>query len=586
MLQAADACIGSGRLTEALALLERAIVVAPQDANLRFHAGNVASHLDQYERAEVHLGAAIALNAEVAGYYEAYGQALLELRKLGPAEAALRRTLALDPNSAGAACNLGCVLMQNRDYTGAVAQFRRALELSPNLPQAHLNLGAALFFLGRVNEAILSHRAAIASAPELPDPYGSLLGVFCFLPDAPCGLIAETALRWSRLLKRQAQHPGWRNAPLPGRRLRVGYVSADFRSHPVAFFLEGVLAAHDPNAVEIYCYSNNAENDPVTDRLESLVDHWRPISDLDDGAAAALIRTDEIDILVDLSGHTTRHRLKVFLLMPAPIQCTWLGFFATTGLPEIDYIIADRFVLQPEDERFYVEKPWRMPDSYLCFTPPDIAVDIDPLPAQRHGAITFGSCNNVLKVNKRVVGVWSQLLHAVPGSRLLLRAAQLSDAEVRDELARQFAERGIGAERLSLLPFGSRTETLQTYNAIDIALDPFPYGGGTTTVEALWMGVPVVSLRGDRFSGRVSESILATIGRPELVTDSEVAYLATAIELARDWPRLSALRAGLRGQVMASPLCDAPRFTRHLEQAYRTMWRKWCDDREPTARHS
>ncbi|MBV8652580.1 MAG: glycosyltransferase, partial [Alphaproteobacteria bacterium] len=460
---------------------------------------------------------------------------------------------------------------------------RRAVAASPAHAIAHLNLGASLFRQGRITESIGSYRAAISNAPDLPEPYANLVKALNFLPDVQYGLITETTRRWGRLIKRPAQHPGWGNTREPERRLRIGYVSGDFRDHPVAFFLESVLAAHDPNAVELACYSNNDKDDAVTKRLMALVPRWRRIKRVDDAAAAALVREDKIDILVDLSGHTTGQRLKIFALKPAPVQCTWIGYYATTGLPEMDYIIADRIVLPPGEESFYLEKPWRMPDSYLCFTPPDFDVEIGPPPAECNGTITFGSCNNVLKVNRLVVAEWSRLLRHVPTARLLLRSALLSSEEIRDELRRQFVEHGIAAERLALLPTGTRQELMATYNEIDIALDPFPYGGGTTTVEALWMGVPVVSRRGDRFSGRVSESILATIGLPELVAGSADDYIAKAAALAEDRPRLAELRRTLRSRVAFSPLCDAKNFTRHLEQAYRSMWRGWCTGKENAA---
>ncbi len=349
------------------------------------------------------------------------------------------------------------------------------------------------------------------------------------------------------------------------------------------FFLEGILAAHDRAAVEVTCYSNNTDTDQVTERLTGLVDRWRLIAGLTDDEAEALIRRDAIDILVDLSGHTNPHRLPLFARKPAPIQCTWLGYYATTGLPEIDYIIADRIIVPPGDEAFYTEKPWRMPDSYLCFTRPAAEPAPNPLPALQNGFVTFGSCNKATKLNNTVIDLWSRLLRELPDARLVLRAADLSAAKARQSMLGKFAEYGIAPERLTLLGGGTRAEFLATYHLFDIALDPFPYAGGTTTMEALWMGVPVVSMRGNRFSGRVSESILATSGLGEFMTADHAAYFAKAIDLARDLPRLAELRARLRDAVAASPICDAPRFTRHLETAYREMWRIWCARAEEAA---
>jgi len=418
--------------------------------------------------------------------------------------------------------------------------------------------------------------------PELGDSYLGMAKCLCFLPSADPALVAEATRRWARLQKLPPLKPLGNDAA-PDRRLRIGYVSGDFRRHPVAWFMENVLRAHDRSAVEVFCYASNRTVDETTARLEALADHWHAVRGLDDAALEALIRHDAIDILIDLSGHTNGNRLRVFLAKPAPVQCTWLGYYATTALPGMDYIIADRFVVPPGAEALYTEKPWRLPDSYLCFTPPDPDVAGGPPPLLRNRAVTFGSCNNVIKINMGVMAVWSRILGAVPGSRLLLRSHALSNAKVQHELTRQFAAAGVPPERLILLPAAERAELLATYNEIDIALDPFPYGGGTTTVEALWMGVPVVSLRGNRFTGRVSESILATAGCPELVLDGEDAYVAKAIALASDAEGLARSRAGMREQLARSPLCDAERFTGHLEAAYRGMWRIWCSSRRDAA---
>jgi protein O-GlcNAc transferase len=296
---------------------------------------------------------------------------------------------------------------------------------------------------------------------------------------------------------------------------------------------------------------------------------------MSDEAVIAAIRDDGIDILVDLSGHTTGNRLAVFAARPAPVQCSWLGYFGTTGLAEIDYLIADRFVVPPGEEAFYSEAIWRLPDSYLCFTPPREAPQ--GVPSTAAGApLTFGCFNNLLKINPAVVSAWSAILEAVPESRLLLKTRQLDDPALGQALVAQFAAHAIAPDRVVCAGGGPRAALLAAYGAVDIALDPFPYGGGTTTIEALWMGVPVVSLRGDRFTGRVGDSVLTTSGLPELVADSVADYVGRARDLAQDRLRLAALRAGLRDRLAASPLCDAPRFARHLEGAWRRMWRDRC----------
>jgi predicted O-linked N-acetylglucosamine transferase (SPINDLY family) len=572
----------SGRPDEAMELFERVRAAAPRNVEVLCCIGTIAQLVGQNERAAGYMRDAIKWNRNVADFHLILGNAELNLNDNEAALRSLRRALKLKPHSAEAHTSLGAALMRQGQNGDALRHLNRALELDPKLATAHMNKGAVLLTLGLVNDALASFRTAIVHNPEITDCYANIVKCLNFLPGATFGLITEASRRWSNL-KDRPPRVAFTNDRSPDRKLRVGYVSADFREHAVAHFLETVLAAHNRSAVEVTCYSNNRFEDLTTLRIKATVDRWREIRGMDAKAAAALVRDDAVDILVDLSGHTIGERLDLFVSKPAPVQCTWLGYYATTGLPEIDYIITDRFIAPPGDEAYYAETPWRMPDSYLCFTPPEIAPAVNPLPARRNGYVTFGSCNNILKLNNLVIASWCRLLESVPQSRLLLRHTGLSHAGARDELQRKFDEHGVGADRLSLLPGGPREVFITTYHDFDIALDPYPYGGGTTTAEALWMGLPVVSLRGDRFSGRVSESILATIGMPQLVAESEERYIATACELARDLDRLERLRAELRPMVAASPLCDAPRFAANLENAFRQMWQRWCAAKETAA---
>jgi protein O-GlcNAc transferase len=485
------------------------------------------------------------------------------------------QVLAIRPDFAAAHNNLGNALSRLGHTAAAVVHYRQAVALVPTMAEAHNNLGCALFLLGQLGPAIAHYQEAIRLDPAAPNPYTNLVLTLHYVPGVSNALIAETTLRWARAIARPLAQSSWRAASPSERPLRVGYVSGDFRSHPVAYFIEGVLAAHDRTEVEVYCYGNSAVADATTRRIAGIADHWRDISALSDRDAARCIAADAIDILIDLSGHTAGNRLTVFARKPAPIQCTWLGYVGTTGLAEIDYIIADRFVIPPGEDGHYSERPYRLPHSYLCFTPPDENIDIGPLPALGGGSLTFGCFNNLLKINGAVVDLWAALLAAVPGSRLYLKTAQLDDAVVRQGVANEFAARGIGADRLRLESSAPRRELLAAYNHVDIALDPFPFGGGTTTLEALWMGVPVVTLRGDRFVGRVGESVLTTLGLGELVAASPADYLSTTIELAADVTRLAALRAELRQRLVASPLCDARAFAGDLESAFRAMWQAW-----------
>lgn len=511
------------------------------------------------------------------------GNLLFAQGEMAEAVELFSQVLAIRPDFAAAHNNLGNALSKLGHTPAAAAHYQQAVALAPTMAEAHNNLGCALFLLGQLGLAIAHYKEAISLDPAAPDAYTNLVLTLHYVPGVSNALIAETTLRWAQAISRPLPQPSWRSASPSERPLRVGYVSGDFRSHPVAYFIEGILAAHDRTAVEVYCYGNSTVTDATTRRIAGIADHWRDISGLSNRDAAHRIATDAIDILIDLSGHTAGNRLTVFARKPAPIQCTWLGYVGTTGLAEIDYIIADRFVIPPGDDAHYSERPYRLPHSYLCFTPPDESVDVGTLPVLDSGSLTFGCFNNLLKVNGAVVDLWSSLLAAVPGSRLYLKTAQLDDAAVRQGFANEFAARGIGADRLRLEASSPRRELLAAYNDVDIALDPFPFGGGTTTLEALWMGVPVVTLRGDRFVGRVGESVLTTLGLGELVTAGAAEYLSTAVDLAGNVTRLAALRAGLRHRLVASPLCDAKAFARDLETAYRTMWRAWRRNRKLAA---
>jgi predicted O-linked N-acetylglucosamine transferase (SPINDLY family) len=413
--------------------------------------------------------------------------------------------------------------------------------------------------------------------PDNTVAHDNLLMGMHYDPDYSSEHLYRAAQEWgARNDSQDTRLPPPANVPDPRRRLRIGYVSADFKTHPVGFFIEQVLAHHDKNQFEIFCYSNQATDDDLTMRLRRHSDHWNSILYRSHKEVAQDIRRDGIDILVDLAGHTSGNRLLTFAYKPAPIQATWIGYHATTGLPAMDYIIGDRFLIPPEEERYYVERVVRLPNAYLCFSPPDIEIEPGPLPAAAAGKITFGCFNNTAKLTEAVIACWSRLLHALPQAQLYLKYKAFGDDGVRQRYQGLFAQHGIDTDRIRFAGLSPRQEYLAAYREVDIGLDPFPFNGCTTTMESLWMGVPVVTLRGDRYVGHMGETILKHLGLPECVTDSEDAYIAKAIDLASDLPRLAELRGGLRSRLLNSPLCDGPGFTRDLEAAYRRMWETWC----------
>ena len=363
----------------------------------------------------------------------------------------------------------------------------------------------------------------------------------------------------------------------PGRRLRVGYVSPDFRRHSVSYFLEPLLAAHDRAGFEIFCYAEVIQPDEVTARLQRHADHWLITAGMPDDALAARIRADGIDILIDLAGHTAGNRLPLFARRPAPIQATWLGYPNTTGLPAIDYRLADAISDPPGwGDALASETLLRLPGGFLCFGPPVHAPPPGVPPCLAAGAVTFGSFNNPAKISLPTIESWSAILKRLPDARLLLKSRQLVDAMTWVLLRTRFAERGIPANRVDMLGFQADTVShLEVYHRVDIALDPFPYNGATTTCEALWMGVPVVTLAGDRHAARVGASLLSRVGLDGLIAASRDEYVERAVDLAGDRERLAALRSTLRPDMAASSLCDATAFARGVEAAYRGIWERW-----------
>jgi len=359
----------------------------------------------------------------------------------------------------------------------------------------------------------------------------------------------------------------------------MGFVSADLRSHPVGYFLESVLAALSTVAADrlaVHAYANQRQNDDVSVRLRQTCAAWLGVADLDDAALAQRIHSDGIDVLVDLSGHTRNNRLSMLAWKPAPVQVSWLGYCGTTGVDLVDAFLADPWIAPADIEPDYVERIVRLPECFLCFTPPAGPMIVGPSPALSDRAIHFGCFNQLAKINEEVVAVWAKILRAVPGSRLLLQSLALQDPAIRRGVAERFGRHGIDAARLGLQPAQGREDYLAAYHQVDIALDPFPYPGGTTTLEALWMGVPVLTLPGSTALSRQGLSVLQNLGLADWVANDADDYVARAVRHAADLRALAQLRQGLRQRLLDSPLCDAVSFAGHFEQALRGLWRGWC----------
>ncbi|MGX9774269.1 O-linked N-acetylglucosamine transferase, SPINDLY family protein [Janthinobacterium aestuarii] len=468
---------------------------------------------------------------------------------------------------------LGLALLMQGRLRPALPCMQKAVRLLPRDVEVQNNMGLVLQELGRLGPAELSYRRAITMMPEFFSAHSNLLMLQSYSAMSAAGRHLAEARRYGKAVASCASKPfkTW-SCRRDAARLRIGVVSGDLRKHPVGYFLESMLASLNTRRVEMIAYPTVIKVDELTDRIAPYFSAWRPLVDKTDEEAAKMIEADGVHVLLDLAGHTADNRLPLFAWRPAPVQATWLGYFATTGVQQMDYLLGDRFVAPLEESGAFTETLWHMPDSYLCFSPPAFDISVSPLPALENGFVTFACFNKLNKMNDGVVAVWARILHAVPGSRLFLKTLQLTDAGVCSRTLARFAAHGIGAERLRLEGSAPRAELLAAYQQADIVLDPFPYPGGTTSMEALWMGLPIVTRRGECFLSHLGESVMHNAGLPDWVAAGDDDYVAIATKKAGDLAQLAALRGGLREQVLASPLYDAPRFARHFEDA---MWGMW-----------
>ena len=562
-----------GQSNAALASYSRAVELKPEFADAHSNLGSVLLELGQTDGALASCRKAVELKPDSANVHNNLGIVLKELGQFDAALASYRRVLDIEPDCAEAFHNLGNALMKLGQFDSAVTNYRRALEIKPDYALAHSNLGIVLKNIGQFDDALASYRRALEIKPDYIEAQSNLLFTLNHTVHTPEYCLNE-AVKYGRMAAQLVTERfiAWKYADQP-ERLRVGLVSGDLCNHPVGFFLKSLLAQLDYARMELIAYPTSFKADKLTGAIKPHFAEWKPLFGLSDEAAANLIHADGVHVLIDLSGHTAHNRLPVFAWKPAPVQVTWLGLPTTTGVAEIDYVLGDAWSIPTEFENQFSEAVWRMPDSYLCLTVPDSPVTVAALPARSNGYVTFGSFNNLTKMTDAVVAVWARILESVPDSRLLLKTRQLNDPATVAKTRQRFVACGIEPDRLILSgTFSSRDEHLATYNKVDIALDTFPYPGVTTSAEALWMGVPVLSLRGNRFLSRTAESIARNTGLPDWIAADEDEYVAKAVAFSSDLDMLAALRAVLREQVLASPLFDAPRFARNFEDALWGMW--------------
>lgn len=592
------------RYDEALALLRAALAAAPDTPAAMINLGVLLTLLGRADEAADVLARAVARDPDFAQAAYNYGNALHALGRLRDAQAQYRRALVLDPTHAEAANNLGNVCRELGESRAALDAFetamrarpdfidaynntanlmrtlgrlddarallRRPLELDPAHSATLNNLGNVLKDSGDLDEGIACFRRAIASEPHNLIAHSNLVYALSFQSFDPA-VILEAARGWA------AQHAA-SVAPMPvpanleplgTRRLRIGYVSADFREHCQALFTMPLFAHHDRTRFEIHVYSSVTRPDATTARLAACVESWHEVRTLDDAKLAAQIRADRIDILVDLTMHMADGRPLLFARKPAPVQVAWLAYPGTTGIAAIDWRITDPYLDPPAHDAHYSEQSWRLPNTFWCYDPLATTPGVNPLPAASAGHVTFGSLNNPCKLTQATLQLWAPVFARLPSARLVLMAPE---GEARGRIGARLEQAGIDPARVRFVPFRVRDAYLRGYHEIDIGLDSLPYNGHTTSLDALWMGVPVVTRIGPTVAGRAGLSQLANLGLGVLAADSDEAFAATAVDLANDLPRLAALRSGLRARMERSPLMDAERFARDLEAAYAAMW--------------
>ncbi len=571
-----------GQFDSAIELARAAIASAPTNVVFINDLGIMLRTRSNIDEAIAVFRQALRLEPAHPQVHYHLAMALREKRDLVGAAKSLQACIAAESDFEEAHFQLGNVLAEQGNAEAAAEQFFAATVIRPDHAGAFYNLGNAYGDQGKLEDAAKAYQSALAIDPGFSEAHSNLLWTMQYMDSGLPSDVFATALKYAETFEAplRANWAPHLNSRDPGRRLKIGYVSADFRRHSVAYFVESLLKHHDSMEFEVYCYYNNSLVDEVTRRFISLADHWVPCDNLDDSMLDARIRQDGIDILIDLSGHTAHHRLRTFAGRPAPVQVTYLGYPATTGLSAINYRFTDAYADPPgAGDEYYTEQLIRLPQTFLSYSPPPSAPEVQSTPALRNGYVTFGSFNALQKISLQVVEVWSRLLAAMPTARLFLKSAGLEHEAIRERYFELFASHGVARDRVTLTGRDSNfNEHLQRYHEVDLALDPFPYNGTTTTFEAMWMGVPTVTLRGKRHAGRVGTSLLANAGLNGFIAKNEEEYVQIGLCIAGDLAQLDAIRRGLRQTLIKSPLMNPEELTRQIESSYRSMWKTWCEE--------
>ncbi len=580
-LRRAVAATGAGTAAALLARCEAAAAADPLDVAALAACGVLLDHLGRRAEAIAAFEAAAALAPEHPDIAIRHAHTLALARRIDEARAALDRAIALAPENGQIRNDLAVILAYQHRHAAACEAVEAAIERDGRNATLLCNLATSTSCLGEQETAVALAREAIVIGAEEPVvPWRTLLTTLPYHPSATGAQLLELAREAAALLPRPAVPPSFANPADPDRRLRLGLVSANLRIHPAGWLTIAGLEALDRGGFELHAFGQNARTDLMARRFHAISASWTDIDELADSALAAAMRERGIDIAIDLGGYGDGGRMQIAPLRPAPVQIKWVGSQAhSTGIPEIDWFLTDPVESPPGSEPLYSERLLRLPHGYVCYSPPSYAPEVAPLPALARGQVTFGCCNNLAKITPDVIATWSAILRRVPGARLLLKTQQFDEELPRTRFRAAFAAHGIGPDRLMLDGRAAHRALLAAYAGIDLLLDPFPYSGGLTTCEALWMGVPSVTWPGDFFASRHTASHLANVGLADWIAPDREAYIGLACAKAADLAALAELRAGLRPRMRASPLCDARRFGADLGAALRFAWREWCAGR-------
>ncbi len=483
------------------------------------------------------------------------------------------------PENVDALHLLGIIAQKLGQSREAVTLIQSAIGIDDGVAEFHANLGSVYKESGQLRESANCYRRAMELQPDNHSTHSCYLYLQQFLPEVGPTELFRLHAEWNDRHAASSIPPHHANVVDPSRRLRLGFVSPSFGMHPGGYLTVPCLEHLDRNEFEIYCYSDRLKEDQITQRIRHTSECWHSCREKSDDELFELVTRDQIDILFAMAAHIDNSRLLLFSQKPAPVQVSWTGYVGTTGLKAIDYRLADRIHVQDGDEQDYIETVLRLPDDYICYSPPEEIPAVSPPPCERNGYITFGSFNQIGKINSQVVDLWSSLLRNVANSRLMLKAMDLDDEQTCIRIRDQFSGNGIDSTRLIFSGRSPHYDFLESYNQVDISLDPFPFSSGITAIESLLMGVPIVTLPGTTFASRHCASHLLNCGLEHWVTRDQDDFLLVTQRIATDRSKLAELRATLRHQLLASPVCDGPRFARNFGQACRVMWERWCYQR-------